>query len=545
MVIGKATKWTGSRLLLIILGLVGFIIPTIILGTPNGILVGGGILVFFVIIFAITKIAKKTPDEKFSAAWWKKEMYGEKHTVGKSLIKIVFIVLISSAFFLLNTLTRWVSADISFGASIILGLILAVIFFGAPTKIFTGTAVLIGLPAGFWLLTLIKAPPIVMALFLLFYLVLFPIALPKIGWIFTILGIIGIVVLLVTAPKVQLLGAENALTEVQSGFIEIGTWFETQWEKIKKGGERVFEGTLGEGYFEGEVQEAAGKNLGVFIDEFRSISPTYREGEPILLFSQIRAETITDEPINIITECSLDGKKGTITPPHAANFLVETSAIENINCDFEGDATKFSAGNYKAKLSIGFDFTTNAFVKAYFMDQQKLREFRSQNLDPAEEFGFETNPTAVYTAGPIMIGMNLGRMPLGVQEEIGSGPNLLLTLENMWNGKIKKLKNIIITSPVGIKLDKAYPGGVMPEKCTGCEKGSQECICTYDLEKSTKDSLGKNIITLSFHTEIIDPAALIGTAPASFKTFKVSMDYDYVIEEQMGITIKRKIGGTA
>lgn len=546
---GKVLKSKPTKkVLLILVALLGFAGASLIFKSIiTGALVLGGIVILYFLIFLGIKL-KTTTTEKFSKDWWKEIFGAEKHKFGAVFVKIIGIIIVAAIIFILNL--GIVPPNWAFGIAAVLIFILILVVFKKPEKFFIGSLIVLGLPFGFWLLAKIDAPPIASALFIIFYLILFPIAMPRTGWIFTVIGVIGLIVLIATAGKIELKGAENALTDIQAGFLDIGNWFEEQWKKIKKGGEKVLMGTLGEGYFEGEVQEAAERPLGVFIDEFKSISPTYVEDEPILLYSQLRAETLTDEPITVKIDCSLDGKEGQIIPSAKKELTVDRFALENIDCKFEGSKQKFPAGNYRAKLSAGFDFTTNAFIKAYFMDQEKLREFKAQSeskgvgerfglVDPiAQQFGFETKPTAIYTAGPIMIGMSLGDMPLGIHEDLGDGPTLGLTIENKWNGNIKELKTMTVISPGEIQLGTIYPKGTKAKACEGCEKGSKECTCIYNLSKAYTE--GQNVLTFRIHTKILDKESLLGTAPVSFKNFKVSLDYEYSLEDEIGVTIRPK-----
>jgi len=467
-----------------------------------------------------------------------------RYIVKKSWMKwIVFIIILAAATGVF-WYTRMMTAGIALiGGFIVLGLgtffIILLSFPGGREflgKFMPGFIKFIllgiGFIAGFWIISNIRPPPIVTFLFLVIYPILFPIVMgKKCGIPLLILSILAIV-LLISISDVR---TENVVADVKSGFKDIGHWFELQYEKIKRGYERAEAGLTGE-YFEGEVQEAAEKKLGVYLEEFRSVATTYTEGEPIILYAKIRAETLTDKPITVKVDCSMDNKPADETIPYST-FTVDKFAIENIDCKFFAeDKTKYPAGNYRAKFTAGFDFTTNAFIKAYFMNQEKIRDFKLQNIEPTEHFGFEKRPKAVYSAGPIMIGMDLGEMPLGIRETTSYGPTIGVTIENMWNGKIKKLKNITIMTPGEIKQNNIN-GKVEPTNCEGCERGSKECVCNYDLSNlgGIKD---QNIIMLRVYTTIIDPETLIGAAPVSFKSFRISTDYDYAIEEEMGIKIR-------
>ncbi len=395
------------------------------------------------------------------------------------------------------------------------------------------TIVIAGGFAGFWVISLIRPPPAITLIFLIAYLIMFPLVLGKGGWVLFLIGLISISFVVVKSDPTR---TQNMFTDLKTGLGDIGGWFKLQWQKMTRSVERTQAGLSGE-YFEGEVQEASTKKLGVFIDEFRSIAKEFTEGEPIIIYSKIRAETLSDKPIKIKIDCLLDKKRGEVIPE--SEFEVEKFETKNIDCRFGGNKQKIPAGGYKAKLKAGFNFETNAFIKIYFMDRDNLKELRSQNIDPVKQFGIDEHPKATYTAGPIMIGVDVGRMPLGISEEVGFGPTIGIMLENMWNGNIKLLKNLTVNTPGGIKQINLYPGEILPEKCLGCEKGSEECECTYDLSK-LKELKDKNVISLRIYTKINDPEMLIGTGPINYKSVKIRLNYDYAIEEEMGIRVRPK-----
>lgn len=390
--------------------------------------------------------------------------------------------------------------------------------------------IIVGL-IGFYIINALRAPVAVIIIFIILYSILWPVVFGGKGAIVTIIILGLMLTLVIMADPTK---TENVFTKTKLGMGDVWEWFGEQWDKIIKGYERTQAGLTGD-YYEGEVQKASQKNLGVFIDEFRSISTRFEEGEKILLYSQIRAETMEDKEITIKVNCELDGKIPDEIIPYNT-FITQGYAKENIDFVFENENNKYPPGNYRAKMSAGFDFETNSFIKAYFMDLEKKREMITQNIDIEEQFGMEKYPTAIYSAGPIMIGMNLGEMPIGIKEDQAYGPTIAMTIENIWNGKIKKLNNLTITTPG--EISQTDLNGEKPTNCIGCEKGSEECICKYDLSK--EDMSSKNIISLRIHTQINDANTLIGIDPVSFKSIRANINYDYAIQEEMGLTITQK-----
>ena len=297
-------------------------------------------------------------------------------------------------------------------------------------------------------------------------------------------------------------------------------------------------------YYTGEVDEGAKKKLGVFLEPLKSSQPTFYEGEPVTIYTTLKAETIA-EPIDIKIKCTADKNNiGTVIPK--GNFSVDTYEEQSIDCVFEDLKKK----NYNFKITADFSFVTRAYQLAYTMDQTRLRESRRRNEDPLKGFP-DRNPKTIYTSGPIMIGMNLGTQPIGVPEPSEdaetTGPTLGVTVDNVWTGKMTKIKHLIIMTPKGIEIKDI--NGIPVEKVGSCQHLMKDfdvkaCNDTVDnayllpSQELLRVNAEKDIMAYTFraHTTITDYSKLVSANPLP-KNFKVTVKYDYEYSVMRAINV--------
>lgn len=302
-------------------------------------------------------------------------------------------------------------------------------------------------------------------------------------------------------------------------------------------------------YYTGEVDKGAQKMLGVFLDSLKAAQPTFYAGEPVTVYSTLRAETLID-PLDIKLTCVAEGKDKKIKADKIipkAEFKVETLEEAAIDCIFD----KLKASHYTFKLTADFDFSTRAYQRAYLIDKDLLREYRRENIDPLLDFP-DRQPGTIYTKGPIMIGIgqDVSKQPVGIYgpaSGIDQGPTIGVTIDNVWLGKLKKITSLILMVPKGLEVTDING---FPAKASSCElltdKEAEACddavVNVYFLPEAelTRVNAEKDIMAYTFraHTKIVDYAALMGQDPIAIKNFKVTAKYDYSYSTQRSITVK-------
>ena len=191
------------------------------------------------------------------------------------------------------------------------------------------------------------------------------------------------------------------------------------------------------------------------------------------------------------------------------------------------------------------------------MDQTRLRESRRRGEDPLKDLP-DRNPTTIYTSGPIMVGMNLGTQPIGIPAPTGTtetaGPTLGVTVDNIWTGKMKKIKHLIIMTPKGIEIKDI--NGIAVSKIKSCQHLMQDydvkaCNDTVDNayllppEELARVNAEKDIMAYTFraHTIVTDYSKLVSAAPLT-KNFKVTVKYDYEYSVMRAINVDVRKAGT-
>jgi hypothetical protein len=244
-------------------------------------------------------------------------------------------------------------------------------------------------------------------------------------------------------------------------------------------------------------------------------------------------------------------KRGIITPKPV--FAVAEDEEQPVDCNI--DAVHLGTGRHDITLEATFGFPTSAYLKGYFMLQDQIRAYKRQHPEesasPLDEFGItDKNPFAVFTGGPLYIGMGVGLQPIPLPEE-NYGPTLSITLDRNWpEGELMSVKSLAVSVPPGLKITKVS-GRPVEGYCKVNELGEDSCVLDKPeildrifppIEKPVR--LRKNI---RVETMITDKAALMANAPLAIRSFKVTIDYDYRIKKTATVTVQapKPVGGTA
>lgn len=282
-------------------------------------------------------------------------------------------------------------------------------------------------------------------------------------------------------------------------------------------------------YYTGTVDKNADKKVGVYVLPLKPTQPEFNEGDTIDVYTTVAAETIL-QPILIHLTCTAEpGKiKATEIRPEP-DFTVTTSATKQVDCFFKG----LSAKQYAAKLTADFNFATRAYQKVYFMDEERLNEYRRRGVDPLENFP-DKKPSTVNTPGPLIIGMteSFEKQPVGITQGKW-GPTIGVTLDNVWAGQMKQLTNIIFYTPKGMEVTDINGIATSPTSCsalleeerTACDDKIENIYIMPETE--LQRFVNRTVNTFRAHTKIMDSAVLLGGEQISLKNVKVTAYYDY------------------
>ncbi len=334
---------------------------------------------------------------------------------------------------------------------------------------------------------------------------------------------------------------------------------------------------VGDDYYLGQVEKNKKEKLGVYIENVRPASPQYYQDEPVSVWGTLKARTLQpDNTVQVVTECIAQSANnvpglqnrivGDANPenPTSIQFGYEVANFEHVDLSCEFAAGRLKPGTRKIIFNTTFDFHTDSYLKAYFMDKERLRSLERQKINPLDQYGItDKKPIAVYTNGPVGIGMETTRTEHGSLVPTASGTMFRhgITIENKWQGKIQQLKKVVFKVPVGMS--------VVPDSCDfhaeivecrasvpECEDGKYSSI--YHVAQRSKRVPGGSVTKrgldvinrlfatkkrkfVSFNCRVLfdNVETVLGNTPIATHYFKTSVDYTYGIEQSTNVHVRK------
>ncbi len=430
-------------------------------------------------------------------------------------------------------------------ALVFLAVVLAVLKPEWFSSILKWSGLLLILPAAIVAVTAIVGAAWLLPILLIIYIIFLFTINPKVGLIGMLLIIIGLMVFFTAGPEIivrddSFLG--TALISQKESFLRTLESLKKLPGQTKGFYERELAIATGDIYT-GKVDEKSKEQLGVYIENFKPAEERFYESAPVTVFANIKARTF-DKPINLRINCSASNNIPASKIRPRSEYVIEFYDEQGVDCVF--DPGVLEAGTYSVAMLADFDFKTMAYLKSYFMEQERLRAFRRQNIAPFQQYGItDTAPTAIYTQGPVRIGMRVeSALPVGIDKELPEiGFILGVTLENAWQGKVTKVNNLTIIIPKGFVLtdisnrqtEKITCFDLPFEDQEGCDDSLVE---VYMVSPEVK-SIDKYV---TFRANVVakrqDYQKILGEAPISTKYFKTMVSYDYRLEGKTQLTVR-------
>ena len=177
----------------------------------------------------------------------------------------------------------------------------------------------------------------------------------------------------------------------------------------------------------------------------QSTNARYYEDEDVIVWGTVKARTL-DDSINIQIGCEVRKDKDNKIPADKIDPEREFQvfALEELDfactfdrCKLEKDPECESATLKKGSNTIttfaDFNFETLAYLKMYFINNERKRAMIREELDIFKEFDIkDKNPVPVYTNGPVAIEMGTSSPLVGVSDEEGTivNPRFTISIEN-------------------------------------------------------------------------------------------------------------------
>ncbi len=448
-------------------------------------------------------------------------------------------------YFLLDRLgfTKWFNIPIS--AVIGIGGLVALLILSPEKvgKLLLGIGSLVGGFVLFFVMASYHLPPWLVALSLISFIIIVLAVLGKIG-IFT--GIINILLLVLLATgqlSIYLpLNPSSPLAVAVQG--QEGLWAD-MLGKAKEGAVSFEEAVtrqykMATGEYQVGVQEQQNRRLGVFLVDARVLPQIVQRGrhEFFSLIGTVKTESFaSEEELRGRVSCYDSAQSLTrgivMTEPE---FDI-TAGINSypVQCEFK--VADFQAGARKVALEVVFDFTTDAVMRVGMVDSASFK-------------GEERVELAIYTPGPLSIGMSAGSSPVVIfKNKPAAGPVLDMTIDRNigWQGEVADIEHVTIVVPPGLKVKRVNTLDVSKylNMCKMTALNEQECT----VEKSKLDLLRdvqqgqqavKMPLRLNVLTEVSDMNALLGKTGYSITQFRASTKYTYRARSELPITVQKE-----
>ncbi|MBI2129336.1 hypothetical protein HYU07_03780 [Candidatus Woesearchaeota archaeon] len=300
------------------------------------------------------------------------------------------------------------------------------------------------------------------------------------------------------------------------------------------------------GYYQGTVEQNQNTPLGVYIDQLKSASPKFYEGETVSVYARLHGKSLekkkNGKPTTITVICKNDKNKAVKVSPEKVDMYAAVE--ESIDC-WVSDAT---AGSMKIELSASFDFTTMGYLKTYFIDKDKYEDFQKSGIDVFRHYGIEENPDAIYTNGPIMLGIGSRDPPVAIPSETSEIEKekilVAVTIENQWGGVINDVKGITVEIPEGLEIIDPAGKDCPYLKLDKNEGGYNKYALAKPLQKESlfsKDATIETFRSIRCFAKITDRNKLLGTTPISTKYIRADVTYSYTVKKDITVDIEKSI----
>ena len=267
---------------------------------------------------------------------------------------------------------------------------------------------------------------------------------------------------------------------------------------------------------------------GIFLENFHPVEQTYYTTSDIWIEGKIRAQNIK-ETLPISTACSIPDKnlKGEVNPK---NFNMVNNDENILDCHLGS----LAPGTYQVRVSATFDYQTDAEIKYYFVDNKVNPQTYSKAQIPEKTI-------AIYTGGPVQVGLSSLHQPLRISADPKNESNILgvypfgVSLTNTWtSGKISQGKQFTLEVPNAVELI----------NCTR-NPSSDSPIRSADRNKYIFNANQANI-RLTFDSvtcrmKIVKPSDLLGANleyPPE-RTFNANVTYEYTVEALTYVTVEK------
>ncbi len=344
-------------------------------------------------------------------------------------------------------------------------------------------------------------------------------------------------------------GAEKDATPLQTFSEKVKIWWAGTLQSYNESKQM-----LSGDYYTGQVEQNQVKPLGVFLEDMKG-DTEFLQNEKIEIWSKLKVQSLQNDnspetdPININVSCFIKNGTGVINGiiSPKSEFKVNSYEEEFLTCSFNN--INLSPGYYPVTFNASFNFETQSYLKTYYIDKDKKRTLMANNVNILSSYGIsDTSPVAVYTNGPIKIGMETTPPPIGVPSinpEADFSSYIGITIDKNWGeGSLKSIKELWIELPEGLSFNDCPSFENLPQDKWDTKNGDKSyvMISKYQLNNSKISTDNKKGFTLpksyKCSLKLKSRNDLLGQTPIAIKYFKTRISYDYMITKTTNINIR-------
>jgi hypothetical protein len=346
--------------------------------------------------------------------------------------------------------------------------------------------------------------------------------------------------------------SELLMYEIEDRFIYVKEPLTATWDMVKETSVDAKEGFLaflhkynqskvdylayatGQDLYTAEVDEHAKEKLGVFFENVEKSQKDYIRDDSVSVWATIVARTF-DEPMVINFNCIADrGKDSEVRPDRmipSQPYVVEVQDDRDLDCSF--GRRVFKPGSHRAHLYANFTFQTMAYKKTYFVDRSRANALAREDIDIMEYYGVDDeDPKAVYTSGPVMIGIDIRSAPMKIDRS-SNDPTIVtlgVSLKNDWEGRIVNVTEFELILPPFAELEKMECGSNWT--FTQAEPGRYLLTRTFGPIKMWQSLRCPIVIQPGYYDDVL------GGTPIATHSFKATARYVYELEDTVSILVK-------
>ena len=302
-------------------------------------------------------------------------------------------------------------------------------------------------------------------------------------------------------------------------------------------------------YYSGQVEQNSREKLGVYIEDLKSLTPNNYVDEKPIIMAQLVGKSFLDKTILVTPSCRIESRDYSApgTPDPRDSIDLNYQLQRTVTCELPSQSKE---GYYDAVIGANFNFETWAYITYTFVDLKTIQNYYLQNKDVNTELGIDPYPTAIYTSGPVSIGVSSSKQPIDINTEKPANEAIKqqfgFTIDNAWQqGSIKRVEEVDVLIPEEFKLDDCKPLPWSTEEQLP-EEGMYKYVFSSDdfFNKKTNNNFDyrQDLRTITCKLFLRDQESMDNVVTFGSKTpatFVVMAKYNYLVEQKTRLRIEK------